>query len=173
MCICPTSYCSRRGLFAWFQDIGRHLLYACRSLSGTHGEGNNRPLASRSMKATVPSHEALATGQGGTGSNGLADSVSTRDGHPESSNGQAPKTITMPPREPMTAALTKDPDRPRETTRLKSPKNVFGVQSGKPCIRMAKVDNTGLAAELIGGREPTHRALPLQQAVIAVVVHRI
>jgi hypothetical protein len=52
-------------------------------------EKEQSPLASRSMKARVPGHEVLATGQGG--SNGLKDSVSTHGRHPESSNGHAPR----------------------------------------------------------------------------------
>ena len=45
------------------------------------------PWTSRSMKARMPGHEILATGQGD--SNGLKDSVSTHGRYPESSNGHA------------------------------------------------------------------------------------
>jgi hypothetical protein len=56
-------------------------------------EKEQSPLASRSMKARVPGHEVLATGQGD--SNGLNYSVSTHNSYPKSSDGHALREVRV------------------------------------------------------------------------------
>lgn len=79
---------ARLAAFAWFQDSGWHLYYACRSLRGTD-EGTITSGQSEHESRGFQGHEVLATGQ--SDSNGLKDSVSTHGSYPESSNSLAPK----------------------------------------------------------------------------------
>ncbi len=74
MCICLTSYSSRRG--HWLVP-GYGLAPAlCVSILEWHTwRRNNHLWSSRSMKVRLPRHEVLATGLGD--SSGLKDSVST------------------------------------------------------------------------------------------------
>jgi hypothetical protein len=85
-------------------------------------EKEQSPLASRSMKARVPGHEVLATGQGD--SNGLNYSVSAHNSYPESSDGHDPREVrvwrpfvSIPnlatlPREPKDCRINQRPQQP-------------------------------------------------------------